>query len=225
MHSDVSSAGAPLTPVIQGVVGRPEVRHMAKCFIIMPISTPKALLPAYREDTNHFLHVLDYLFVPAIEKAGFEPIRPKVEGAEVIHARIIENIEKTELVLCDMSALNPNVFFELGIRTAVNKPTCMVVDDITESVPFDTSIVNYHTYRSSLDPWELEDEIEKLAAHIAAAEETGEGNPLWHYFSLTARAEFSGKETGIEAKVDLMSIRLEGLARQIADRERPRRGA
>jgi hypothetical protein len=196
---------------------------MAKCFIIMPISTPKALLPTYRGDTDHFLHALDHLFVPAVEKAGFEPIRPRVEGAEVIHARIIKNIEKAELVLCDMSALNPNVFFELGIRTAVDKPTCMVVDDITENVPFDTSIVNYHTYRSSLDPWVLAAEIDKLVTHITAAKEGGERNPLWHYFGLTTRAEFSGKETGIEAKVDLMSMRLDGLARQIADRERPRR--
>ncbi len=78
---------------------------MSNCFIIMLITTPNDLLSSYRDDSNHFLHVLEHLFVPAIEKAGFEPIRPKVEGAEVIHAKMIKNIEQSGLVLCDMSAL------------------------------------------------------------------------------------------------------------------------
>src|SRR5262245_30404025 len=108
---------------------------MPQCFIIMPISTPKLLLPAYRGDENHFLHVLDHLFVPAIEKAGLSPVSPRVIGGDVIHATIVKNIEQSDLVLCDMSSLNPNVFFELGIRTAVDKPACMVVDDITTDVP------------------------------------------------------------------------------------------
>lgn len=196
---------------------------MLKCFIIMPISTPKPLVQTYRGDVDHFIHVLDHLFVPAIEKAGLDAVRPKVDGAEVIHAKIIKNIEESDLVLCDMSALNPNVFFELGIRTAVDKPACMVVDDITESIPFDTSIVNYHVYNSALDPWRLTDEIQKLSAHIAAARDGGERNPLWRYFSLSTRAEFSEKDTGIEAKVDLISMRLDGLTRQLADQGRAKR--
>jgi hypothetical protein len=181
---------------------------------------PKSLQPSYREDTDHFVHVLDHLFVPAIKKAGFEPIRPKIEGAEVIHAQIIKNIEQSELVLCDMSALNPNVFFEIGIRTAVDKPACMVVDDITNNIPFDIGIVNYHTYKSCIDPWVLSVEIDKLVSHILATKETSERNSLWRYFGLSTRAHFSDKETGIEAKVDLMSMRLDGLARQLSDRDR-----
>jgi len=191
----------------------------------MPISTPKSLLSLYRDDSDHFTHILNHLFVPAIEKAGFEAILPKVEGADVIHAKIIKNIEQSDLVLCDMSALNPNVFFELGIRTAVDKPACMVVDDITVNVPFDTSIVNYHTYKSSIDPWILSSEIEKLYSHILATKVDGERNPLWRYFGLSAKAQFSEKETGIEAKIDLMNMRLNGLARQLSDRGQPSRGS
>jgi len=90
----------------------------------MPISTPKHLVGSYSGGEDHFIHVLDHLFVPAIEKVGLNPIPPIAEGSDIIHARIIENIEKTDLILCDMSTLNPNVFFELGIRTAVDKPVC-----------------------------------------------------------------------------------------------------
>jgi hypothetical protein len=165
----------------------------------MPISTPDSLLSAYRGDTDHFIHVLDHLFIPAIEKAGFNPIPPKVEGTEVIHAKIIQNIEQSDLILCDMSTLNPNVFFELGIRTAVDKSACMVVDDITTNVPFDIGIVNYHLYNSSLDPWVLAGEIEKLSAHIVAAEKAGGRNPLWRYFGLSSRANFRGA-TGVSRR-------------------------
>ena len=89
---------------------------MKTCFIIMPITTPNAGLPDYQNDKDHFSHVLEYLLVPSIEKAGLEAIRPLATGGDVIHGVIIQNLESTDLVLCDMSTLNANVFFELGIR-------------------------------------------------------------------------------------------------------------
>ncbi len=183
----------------------------------MPISTPARLLDAYHGDPDHFRHVLDHLFVPAIQKAELEPIRPIVEGSAVIQAEIIKNIEQSDLVLCDMSALNPNVFFELGIRTAIDKPACMVVDEVKAHVPFDTSIVNYHKYSSRLKAWELQKEIERLSQHIRAAQGSDGRNPLWRYFGLSARAGFSEEETGLEAKIDLMSMRLESLAGQVIE--------
>ena len=94
--------------------------------------------------------VLDHLFIPAIEEAGFNPISPKSEGSEIIHAEIITNLAECEMVLCDMSSLNANVFFEFGIRTALNKPVSLVVDEKIENIPFDTSIINHHKYHSSL---------------------------------------------------------------------------
>ena len=89
-------------------------KNMSKCFIIMPITTPEATVPRYGGDADHFEHVLDHLFVPAVERAGYEPIPPIAEGSDLIHARIITNLDEADLVLCDMSCLNPNVFLSLG---------------------------------------------------------------------------------------------------------------
>ena len=139
---------------------------MPDCFIIMPISTPEDSLALYKDDNEHFSHVLDYLLVPAVEAAGFSAIPPMAKGADLIHAGIVENLEKADLVLCDMSCLNANVFFELGIRTALDKPVCMIRDDVSPRVPFDTAILNYHTYECSLAPWSLKTEIPKLTEHI-----------------------------------------------------------
>lgn len=40
-------------------------------------------------------------------------------------------VEEADMVLCDMSRLNANVFFELGIRTALDRPAALVKDDQT----------------------------------------------------------------------------------------------
>ena len=118
------------------------------CFIIMPISTPENLVETYKGDKDHFEHVLDGLFVPAIKAAGLKPIPPKSKGSEIIQGDIIKKIQTADMLLCDMSALNANVFFELGIRTATNRPVALVKDTKTknENVPFDLGSVNHHTY-------------------------------------------------------------------------------
>jgi hypothetical protein len=117
---------------------------MAECFVIMPITTPDSLVSSYSGGKDHFRHVFEHLFKPAVEAAGFEPITPVAKGSDLIHAEIIRKIELADLVLCDMFALNPNVFFELGIRTAVDKPVCITKDEQTVKVPFDTGIINFH---------------------------------------------------------------------------------
>lgn len=153
-----------------------------KCFIIAPISTltERASL---LDDTDHSEHVIEHLLVPAVEKAGFEPVRPKVKGANLIPAEIGRNLQTAALVLCDMSGLNPNVFFELGIRTAMNKPICLIIDKTTKGPPFDLGQVSHHQYVSDLRPWILPDEIEQLARHITESAVT-QGNALWKHFAL-----------------------------------------
>ena len=190
---------------------------MPSCFIAMPITTVAPEL--YSNDIDHFSHVLRHLFIPAIEAAGFDPILPMAEGSDVIHAEIIKHIEQSDLVLCDMSSLNPNVFFELGVRTAVNKPLCMVKDEITAKVPFDTTVVNHHTYRSSLAPWILGDEVKSLSTHIEKSFERSNGqNTMWRHFSLSARAELiHDRPNNTNDVFELLSMKIDALSRQIEE--------
>src|SRR5215216_3358973 len=161
----------------------------------MPISTSSEHARLY-SDEAHFGHVLVHLMVPAVEKAGYEAIKPIAQGADLIHAEIIRNLETADMVLCDISTLNPNVFYELGVRTAVDKPVCVVRDTRTEQIPFDTSIINVHTYEPSLAPWILEDQVNLIASHLQASAQRGDGrNPLWRYFGLTTRAALKEGES------------------------------
>lgn len=193
-----------------------------KCFIIMPITTPKSLIPEYHGGENHFTYVLNQIFIPAIEKANLESILPTVKGSDVIHGEIIKNIETADLVLCDMSSLNPNVFFEFGIRTSLNKPVALVVDDMTAEIPFDTSIIHYHTYRSALQNWTHEKDIDLLSNHIKESIKKSKGeNSLWKYFGLKSSARPIEEKGGIEGKVDYLTVIVESLNEKIEKKQQP----
>jgi hypothetical protein len=99
----------------------------------MPITTPTA----YAEklgDPDHFAHVLAHLFTPALQAAGLTVIPPSANGSEMIRAEIIRNLEQADFVLCDLSDLNPNVLFELGIRTSLDRPVMLVRDNLLRAL-------------------------------------------------------------------------------------------
>lgn len=175
------------------------------CFVAMPVTTPSFYAEKF-DDPEHFAHVLAHLFVPALEEVGLTVIPPSVRGGEVIHAEIIRNLEQADLVLCDLSSLNPNVFFELGIRTSLDRPVALVKDSLTKQIPFDLNAVNTLTYDGSLSPWKLKLDIPLLADHINSTLNNGNpGNSIWRYFGLTKRATPSTAGANpVEAKLDLL---------------------
>lgn len=176
-----------------------------KCFIAMPITTRPDEAIRYGGDQNHWIHVMGSLFEKAIEQAGFEPIRPKVIGASLIHGEIIRNLSTADLVLVDLSSHNPNVFFELGVRTSINRPIALVRDEHTE-LPFDIAGINAHQYDSKLPVWENDRQQAELAKHIRESFQSCEGeNPLWKQFGLSITAsEPNAGESPYEAKIDLL---------------------
>jgi hypothetical protein len=182
----------------------------------MPITTPAPMVEKYHDGKDHFHHVYHCLFEPSIRKAGYTPVPPKAEGSDVIHAGIVGNLESADLVLCDMSCLNPNVFFEWGIRTALNKPVCLVKDELTKDVPFDTTMLNYHPYSSTLHGWEIEAEREKLTSHLTASAAKGaDENALWKYFGLSSKGQpYQGRE-GTDGKLDYITMQIESIAKRI----------
>jgi len=186
---------------------------MKSCFIIMPISTPRDSVEVYNGDVEHFSHVLECLFIPAIEVCGLQAIPPIVAGSEIIHGEIIKNLSSADLVLCDISQLRANVFFEFGIRTALNKPVALVTDDTTtKNIPFDTGIINYHEYKSSLHGWLIKDEIERLSEHInkTLASEP-ERNSLWKYFGIAQSGFLSTEQPTPDDKLSLLLQEMEAM--------------
>lgn len=174
----------------------------------MPITTPQAFQDQYRDDHDHFLHTLEYLFKPAIEKAGFRAISPIAQGGELIQAELVKSLSEADMALCDMSTLNANVFFELGIRTALNLPVALTTDGVSGIIPFDTHNINRHEYSHELHHWEMENQIDLLASHIKTSYEKANGvNAVWRHFGMQSAgtplgAEPAGSDDAMAYKLD-----------------------
>ncbi|WP_052027679.1 hypothetical protein [Sphingobium sp. ba1] len=130
------------------------------CGIIMPIA---AMPPKY--DASHWIDVRRVIDA-AIIKADMTPqiVSDSFEG-DVIQRRIINNLYDNPVVVCDVSGLNPNVMFELGMRITFKQPVVIITDDY-DTIPFDTRVIEHLGYPQDLHIHHTTDFIEKLADRI-----------------------------------------------------------
>lgn len=145
------------------------------CFVIMPISTPDG----YQE--GHFDCVYERIFKPAIEQAGFVPCRvDEGHASKSITDQIYRNLIQSQMVLCDISANNPNVFYELGVRHGLEEKISLVKDDLSEA-PFDIKGIHFDVYSSNMDKhYSHEDDIETIRKNLIETynDETTEIRPI-----------------------------------------------
>src|SRR4051812_37461567 len=120
-----------------------EAKPPAVCGIVMPISAVDTCTEAHWSEVREIL-------ADAIEAAGFTPqLVSDADDVGIIQKRIIQNLYENPIVICDVSAKNPNVMFELGLRLAFDKPTVIVKDDKT-SYSFDTASIEHLEYPRDL---------------------------------------------------------------------------
>jgi hypothetical protein len=112
-----------------------------KCFVIMPFGN--RLVDPQRKQQLDLLY--EGLIKPAVESVRI-PGRPderitchrgdkEPRPGEII-THIIENLVLADIAIADLSGRNPNVFYELGVRHAVNDNTILIAQS-EEDVPFD----------------------------------------------------------------------------------------
>jgi hypothetical protein len=83
-------------------------------------------------------HVYQKVVKPVLGK-WLECIRAdEVCSIGVVIEEIRDQIEKANLILCDLTFDNPNVFYEIGFSHALNKPTIMISQN-PANIPFDAS--------------------------------------------------------------------------------------
>ena len=128
---------------------------------------------------NHFRHIYEDLFSPAIEEAGFNPKRADdYKSSSLIHVNVVREIIEAPMAICDLSTRNPNVLFELGIRQAFDLPVVLVQEVNTPRI-FDISVINTIDYRKELIYREvLEDRMKIRNAIEATKNSNGTVNSL-----------------------------------------------
>lgn len=140
-------------------VSSAEEKALDPCGIIMPIAS----FGEY--DAQHWNEVR-VILERAITRSKFRPA-PVWERSEtdIIQGRIVRNLYDYEVVVCDISGLNPNVMFELGLRLAFKKPVVIVVDDETK-IPFDTNVIEHIIYNRGLHFQKTEAFIDRVSDKI-----------------------------------------------------------
>ncbi len=136
-------------------------------------------------DKGHFNRVYEHLIKPACIKAGFKPIRADEEvKTNYIVVDIIRKILDSEMVLCDLSAKNPNVLYELGLRQAFNRKVVLIKDKKTNRI-FDIQGLRTIDYDENLRIDEVNKSIDQLSKTLGETHQSeGEINSLIQLLSL-----------------------------------------
>lgn len=103
-----------------------------ECFIISPIGQAETEINKkanglYNAVIKPVLNDLDYTCVRADE----------IDSSGSINNQIINKIIEAELVIVNLSGLNPNVMYELALRHAIGKPVIMLKEGSFNDMPFD----------------------------------------------------------------------------------------
>jgi hypothetical protein len=131
------------------------------CFIILPLG----------EDNSEIRRKADGLINsvlrPVLQAQGFKVIPPhEIDLTGSITNHIIEHLLEDNLVVADLTGLNPNVMYELAVRHASGLPVVSIAEKRT-NLPFDISVER--TIFFDHDMLGVEELKPKLEAAIEAA--------------------------------------------------------
>ncbi|WP_417326576.1 TRAFs-binding domain-containing protein [Halarcobacter sp.] len=145
------------------------------CFILMPFGKKKDQT-ALEID---FDKIYEDFIKPSIEDAGLEPIRADEEQiGGIIHKPMYERLMLCEYAVADLSILNANVFYELGIRHAIRPHSTITLFENKSSLPFDISFLRSIPYDRNLS--KLEELKSKLTnALLKVKKEKDVDSPLF----------------------------------------------
>lgn len=128
---------------------------MSRCFVVMPYGSNEA-------ERKEFSRVYKFLIKATAEEVGLECVRSDIEGrGGHILSNVIEDITDSDIVVADLSNLNWNVAYELGMRHVIHKKGTILICNKSTTLPFDVQSLNVILYP---DDWlDYEEELcEKL---------------------------------------------------------------
>ena len=97
---------------------------LRKAFVLMPFD-------------SEFDKIFNDLIKPTLEEAGYDVNRAdSILNQQTILKDIVRGIAEADLVVADLTSLNVNVFYELGISHALRKHAVLLTQSM-EEVPFD----------------------------------------------------------------------------------------
>jgi hypothetical protein len=193
------------------------------CFVIGPIGHDGT---AERKHADLLLHTL-LKHVLEADEFGYQ-VKRADEDADpgMIGDRMVSDIIRADLVVSDLTDLNPNAFYELGIRHSTERPTIHVAK-LETKLPFDN--VTHRTIFVDLTDWRsIENARAQLAASARAIKAPGYrvSNPITQ-----ANASFKMRESAdprdrviarLQERLATMESRLEDIRQTRLEGAQPR---
>lgn len=132
------------------------VAEGTRCFVIQPFG-------------GHLGTYYEAIFKPAIHQAGLTPMRADddIFATGKIMDQVWRGIRQAKVLVAELTSKNPNVFYELGLAHALEKPVILVSSN-QEDVPFDLRHIRAIFYDQN-DPFWGPKLIDKIADNIRSA--------------------------------------------------------
>jgi hypothetical protein len=155
-------------------------------FVVMPYGKKKD------PRVNRFLDcdpAFHRVYRPLLEDFDVEWIRADLQtDSGIIHSAMLSDLANSDLVLADLSAINFNVAYELGIRHVFAARSTVLIDPTVTSFkrmapPFDINMIRTHTFCRSTDgvsDEQAEDAIRGLHSVVGTALAEGENDSPCH---------------------------------------------
>lgn len=119
---------------------RARSESMKKCFVVSPTGEEGSVTRINADK------LFKYIIKPVCADCDFEAIRvDKLNDANSITQTIIDYLDKSELVIADITEHNPNVFYEMGYRARTKKPIIHLKSK-GENLPFDINTIRALEY-------------------------------------------------------------------------------
>lgn len=169
------------------------------CFVIMGYGEK----PDYpRSRVLNLDKTYNAIIKPAVESAGYKCIRSdEIKHSGLIDNPMYSNLLKADLVIADISTLNANALYELGIRHGIRAFSTIIMAQKDEQIPFDVNHVCVFRYKHSGDDIEYTEalkcqkELEELIKVVSENKEID--SPFYAHmglYCLKNREEISNKQ-------------------------------
>ncbi|MEZ9532652.1 hypothetical protein CSB62_08250 [Vibrio splendidus] len=164
-----------------------QVQKVKKCFIVTPIGADNS------DTRRHADGIIDAVIEPVCKALGLEVVvAHRIDTPGSITTQVIEHVLNDELVIANLSELNPNVMYELGLRHCARKPVISLAVDGTR-LPFDISDERTIFYKNDMaGVVVLKDRLQTLAVEALSDEEPD--NPVYRAITHNVMKEIAANE-------------------------------